>query len=86
MARNVHEVNITGWHDESNTVPVPQWSVDVEVKWTDDNGDFHTHNGNYSFPNVLGDFPVAAVRQLMETAIMAKVRVDLGINTWSDFQ
>ncbi len=82
----VHELNITNWNDESNTVPVPQYSVDIEIKYTDDNGDFHTYNTNEMFPNVLSSFPVEAVRVSMQRLIEAKVRVELGINTWDDFR
>lgn len=75
----VHELNITNWTDESNTVPVPQWSVDVEVKWTDDAGDDHLHQQNYLFPNVLSGVPLKRLRHYMKEIIQQEVYVALGI-------
>lgn len=85
-ARNVDQVLIGNWQKTGPTPPVPQWSVDISVRWTDLEGGSHEHSGTYLFPNELAGIPLASLRQFMGGIIMAAVRVRLGINTWEDYQ
>ena len=65
---------------------MPQWSVDITVKWTDTEGEGHERSGTYLFPNELVGIPPASLRHFMQEIIMAAVRVRLGIDTWENYQ
>lgn len=84
-ARNVDQILIQHWQKTGPTPPVPQWSVDITVRWTDLAGGKHEHMGTYLFPNEMADMPMAVVRQFMEQIIIAKVRVTLGIDDWDSY-
>jgi hypothetical protein len=83
-ARNVDAIFIQNWQNMGTTVPVDKWSVDITVQWTDLEGAQHEHQGTYNFPNVLADVPLHVIRRFMEEIIIAKVRVTLGIDEWSE--
>ena len=87
MARNVDQINITNWAATGSTVPVPQYSVDVEIYWTNDDGS-QGHHGpeTYLWPNVLADVPLKVVREFMREMIEARARVELGIDTWDMYE
>ena len=80
----VHQVNIGNWQTTGQSPRVTQYSVDVYVCWTDNEGTVHEHQGTYLFPNELADIPQEALRALMEQIIIAKLRVTLGISTWQE--
>lgn len=85
-ARNVDQILIGNWRETGPTPPVPQWGVDITVKWTDTEGEGHEHSGTYLFPNELAGIPLASLRYFMQEIIMAAVRVKLGIDSWEDYQ
>jgi len=85
-ARNVDQILIQNWQETGPTPPVPQWSVDITVRWTDLDGNSHEHSGTYLFPNELAGIPPRTLRHFMEEIIISKVRVTLGIDSWEDYQ
>lgn len=85
-ARNVDQILIQNWQKTGPTPPVDQWSVDIEVKWTDTDGNHHEYAGTHLFPNELASMPLRSLRFFMEKMIIAAVRVTLGIDTWEDYQ
>jgi len=84
-ARNVHEVNITNWTSLGSTAPVDRYSFDLEIKWTDMAGVFHTHSGTYIFPNDIVSMPLVNMRHFAEMMVLAMVRTTLGIDTWDEY-
>lgn len=85
-ARNVDQVLIGNWQKTGPTPPVPQWSVDITVIWHDVGGMEHNYSGTHLFPNELAGVPLASLRHFMEQIIMAAVRVQLGIDSWEDYE
>ena len=84
-ARSVDEINISNVTNLGTTVPVDQYSFDIEVKWTDLTGGKHTHSDTYVWPNVLSSVPNNVVKAFMQEMVIAVVRVTLGIDDWDDF-
>ena len=86
-ARNVHELNITNWAVTGSNVPIPQYTFDLEIKWTDADGEYRTHGPTtYTYPNDLASMPLASRRHFAEQQIDAMVRVTLGISEWEDYR
>lgn len=83
--RAVDQINITNVHATGDTAPVPRYSFDIYIHWTDHDGTTHTHSDTYIWPNVLADVPNNVVRRFMEKMVIAKVRVELGIDEWEDY-
>ena len=84
-ARSVDEINISNVTSLGTTVPVNKYSFDIEVKWTDLQGGKHVHSDTYVWPNVLADVPNKVVREFMQEMVIAKVRVELGIDDWENY-
>ncbi|MCK4444176.1 MAG: hypothetical protein KAW09_06510 [Thermoplasmata archaeon] len=85
MVRSVEEINITNWQATGSTVPIPQYQFDLEIKWTDNEGNPHVHTGTYRYPNDIASMPLNVRRRYAEEMVIATVRVTLGINEWSDY-
>lgn len=77
--RNVN-VYIGKWTDDEVTVPVPCYSVDIKIYWTDEDGQQRHHSGTYQFPNVLAMVPRERLRAYMEELILCEARIQLGID------
>ena len=86
MARSVDQINIGNWQLENPTPKVNQYSVDVEVYWTKYDGTKGEYSGTHLFPNELADIPLTAIKEFMRKIIEAKVRVNLGIDTWEMYE
>ena len=87
MTRSVDEINITNWTDTGLTTPFPRYTFDLEIKWTDNDGDLHTHGPQtYTFPNDLGTMPLRVRRRFAEQMILATARVTLGIDDWEAYE
>ena len=84
-ARSVDEINISNVQATGSTVPVSQYSFDIEVKWTSNDGSKHQHSDTYVWPNVLSDVPNNVVKEFMQEMVIAKVRVALGIDEWENY-
>ena len=84
-AKSVDQISITNWTVTGSSPAVPQFSAEIYVRWTDEEGVIHTHEDTYLFPNELADIPLAVLREFMGKIIMAKVRVTLGVDTWDDY-
>ena len=80
MARNVDEMNHGAWTNLFNTVPVPQYEIEIEFKWTDDNGDPQSNTSTYTFPNVLGGIPLKRLGRYMLEIANREARIVLGID------
>ena len=85
MVRSVEEIKITNWQQTGSNVPIPQYQFDLEIKWTDNEGNPHTHNGTYRYPNDIASMPLKVRRCYAEDMVIAAVRVTLGLNVWSDY-
>jgi len=77
--RNVN-VFISDWSNDGVTVPVPRYSVNIEVHWTDADGEQRQHSDSYRFPNALTDVPLSRLRRYMEELILREARIQLGID------
>ena len=71
---------LTKWKATGVNVPVPQYEVNVEVAWTDNEKQPQEWEGAVRFPNVLQDVPVAWVRDEMEDLILRAARKKLNID------
>lgn len=85
MVRSVEEINITNWQVTGANVSIPQYQFDLEVRWTDNDGNPRTHTGTYRYPNDISSMPLNVRRHYAEAMVIAAVRVQLGINEWSDY-
>lgn len=79
MARNVN-VWLTNWRATGITVPVDQYTVDIKIQWTADDGGQREHVETVRFPNVLRDVPVAWLKDELVNLILRCVRKKLGID------
>lgn len=77
--RNVN-VFISNWNDDGVTVPVPRYSVDITIHWTDEDGQERQHSDTYRFPNALAGVPLKRLRRYMEALILSEARIQLGID------
>lgn len=84
MARRVDELNISNWTNLGSTAPVPQWTVDVEVKWIKDDETEGYHSDTYTFPNILGGVSQRRIKRYMEAIIQQEVRIAIGIDNAED--
>lgn len=85
-ARSVDEINITNWNNTGQTSPFPRYTFDLEIKYTNNEGEQQTHTRQYTFPNDLGTMPLSVRRAFAEKMILATVRVQLGIDEWEQYQ
>ena len=79
-AQYISEIFITNWTDMGNTVPVPRYSVDIEIKWLDEDNVEHTHSSTRFFPNELAGIPIRRLKRYMEMLIIQEVKIKLGID------
>jgi len=84
-AKNVDMINISNWQETGSSVPIPQYQFDLEIKWTDQDGEKHQHNGTYRYPNDISAMPNNVRKRYAEEMIIATARVMLGINEWEDY-
>ena len=77
--RNVN-IWIDNWTDLQNTVPFPQYGVDVRLEWTGADDQPHEHENTYTFPNVLQNVPLSRLRRYMEEIILREARLALNID------
>lgn len=76
---SVSEFNLSNISKTGNSVPVPQWTFDVQVIWTDDDGAHQEHSGTYRFPNVLSAAPDGYMRQKFMEMVQDIAYFNLGI-------
>ena len=79
MPREVN-VFITNWQATGQTVNTPQYSVDVRIDWTKNDGTADTRTATVRFPNVLAQLPVAWVKQEMEDLLLRAARKLAGVD------
>ncbi len=73
-------VFITNWTNLGTTVPVPQWSVDIEINWINNDGSADQNISTQTFPNALTGVPTRRLKKYMEAIIMTELRLQLGID------
>lgn len=81
MTRSVDEINLGEWNNLGSTVPFPQYSKDIEIKWTDNDGVQHVRQTTVTFPNILQNVPLRRLGQYMEEIILQELRLQYGIDT-----
>lgn len=86
MVRSVEAITITNWQQTGSNVPFPQYQFDLEISWTDNQGNPQTHTGTYRFPNDISDMPLSVRRRYAEEMVIAAARVQLGIDEWPDYE
>ena len=59
----VHEFNISNVALTGTTVPVPVRSFNLQIIWTDDEGNAQQYTGTHRWPNVLTAAPDGYMRQ-----------------------
>jgi len=84
-AQSVDEMNITNWQETGANVQIPQYSFDLEIKWTDQFGVKREHSGTYLYPNDISEMPNKVRRRFAEEMIVAAARVELGIDEWEGY-
>lgn len=73
-------VYIQNWQWTGNNVPTPQATVDLEIHWTDENGQARQWSGVATFPNDLQLVPVAWIKEGLEDLLLRAARKRLGID------
>jgi hypothetical protein len=86
MTRSIDELNITNFVNTGLTTPLDRYTFDIELKWTDDSGVQHEHSANRTFPNALSAMPLAVRKEFAIQMLTAVVRVELGLDSWEDYQ
>ena len=79
MAQNVN-VFLTDWHWTGQNVPCPQAEVDLEIHWTDEQGNDHQWSGTATFPNDLQLVPVEWLKDELESLLLRAARKRLGVD------
>lgn len=81
----IHEINFAGLNATGSTAPVPQYTFNVNIKWTDDNGNAQEHTGTYTWPNILSQAPNGWLRRTVIEHILTPMALDyLGIQPLED--
>lgn len=80
MSRKNVNLFLTNWQWTGSDVPCPQATVDLELHWTDENGDAQTWSGTATFPNDLQLVPVEWVKEEVEDLLVRAARKRLGID------
>lgn len=73
MAREVN-VNTSNWKKTGINVNVPQYSVDVTLNWTANDGTAHTHSETLKFPNFLNNVGAADLREWLTELMLREAR------------
>ena len=71
---------LSNWHWTGSNVQVPQAQVDVEIHWTDADGQGHQWSGTATFPNDLQDVPVEWLKEVLEDLMIRAARKKLGVD------
>jgi hypothetical protein len=71
---------IENWQWTGADVPCPQATVDLDLQWTDENGDAQQWSGVATFPNDLQLVPVEWVKNELEDLLIRVARHQLGID------
>ena len=79
MPREVN-VFIGNWTATGVNVSTPQYSVDVTINWTRNDGTQDTKSATVKFPNVLAQLPAAWVKQEMEELLLRAARKLAGVD------
>lgn len=80
MAGNVDAVFFTNWQATGSTVPIDQYELDIEVHWTDDQGQSHQVQRTVRFPNCLSDLTLMERKELAEELMIRAARIQLGVD------
>lgn len=80
MARNVDAVFFTNWHATGSTVPIDQYELDIEMHWTDEQGQSHQGQRTVRFPNCLSDLSMAERKELAEELMLKAAKIQLGVD------
>jgi len=81
MTRSVDEINLGEWTNLGSTAPFPQYSKDIEIKWTRDDGVQETRQVTVTFPNILQNVPLRRLGSYMEEIILRELRLQYEIDT-----
>ena len=68
------------WVDDGVTVPVPRYSRNIRIEWTDEDGNQRVNEEVRRFPNELAGIPLRRLAEYMEQIVMQEVRIKLGID------
>ena len=77
--RNVN-LFVQNWRWTGATVPAPQAEVDVEIHWTNEDGQARQWSGTVTFPNDLQLVPVEWIKEELEDLLLRAARKRLGID------
>jgi hypothetical protein len=75
----VHEFNISNVALTGSTVPVPVRQFDIEIVWTDDEGNDQRYSGTHRWPNVLNAAPDGYMRRKALEMVQEIAYSSLGI-------
>lgn len=86
-ARSVDSVIIENFVNTGQTTPLPRYTFQLTVRWTDDAGVARVHGPQtYTYPNDLAAMPLTVRRAFAEKMVNATVRVALGIDDWGMYE
>lgn len=78
-------LSVLDWQVTGHTVGIPQYSMAIEIHWTDREGERHVHSDTYRYPDDITAMPLTVRRHFAEQMITATARVAIGLNGWEAF-
>lgn len=82
---SVNELNISGWTNTGLTTPIPRWTFQLSIKWTNNSGVQNIYGpATHTWPNDLSGTPDDYLKKLMTKVIADKARVTIGEMTWEE--
>lgn len=79
MARSVN-VWTDNWRATGNSVKVPQYAVDVTLRWMDNQGEWHERGETIRFPNFLQNVGKKDLKKWLTDLMLREARQRLGID------
>ena len=79
MAREVN-LFVNNWKKTGLNVSVPQYSVDVTINWTADDGVAHTRSVTLKFPNFLTNVGADDLKEWLTELMIREARERLGVD------
>jgi hypothetical protein len=79
MARSVN-VWTSNWGATGNTVPVPQYKVDVTLQWTTNDGEVKERSETIRFPNFLQNVGAKDLKRWLTELMLREARQRLGVD------
>ena len=73
MAREVN-LYTSNWQATGKTISVPQYSIDVQLDWIDNEGVSHTRSETLKFPNFLQNVGAADLKEWLTELMLSEAQ------------